>query len=62
MIDIESASKQTELFLDSLGEDSNEVLIKSKQRVAESGEVFTPRNIVKDMLDLEDVKECSFDL
>lgn len=36
--------------------------IKSKERVKELGEVFTPDGIVKDMLDLDGVKEYSYDL
>lgn len=36
--------------------------IKSKERVKELGEVFTPEHIVKDMLNLDGVKECSYDL
>ena len=40
----------------------NRNLIKSKDRVAEHGEVYIPRWCVKDMMDLEGIKESSFDL
>jgi hypothetical protein len=40
----------------------NGELIKSKQRVSENGEVFTPRFIVHDMLNLDGVDKYSFDL
>ena len=36
--------------------------IKSKERVNKFGEVFTPENIVKDMLDMDGVRECSYSL
>ena len=39
---------------------AGEISIKSKERVNKFGEVFTPSNIVKDMLDLEGVKEYSY--
>ena len=55
-------SKRTEEFLDKFMSGESTALIKSKQRVAENGEVFTPRNIVKDMLDLEGVNEESYKL
>lgn len=41
---------------------SNEVSIKSKERVDKFGEVFTPSNIVKDMLDMDGVREYSYSL
>lgn len=37
-------------------------MVKSKERVAEFGEVFTPENIVNEMLDLDGIKECSYDI
>ncbi|MDT2835257.1 N-6 DNA methylase [Vagococcus carniphilus] len=36
----------------------NETIIKSKTRVQKHGEVFTPRKIVEEMLDMPGVKEC----
>lgn len=39
-----------------------EISIKSKERVDKFGEVFTPSNIVKDMLDLDGVREYSYSL
>lgn len=39
---------------------AGEISIKSKERVNKFGEVFTPSNIVKDMLDLDGVKEYSY--
>lgn len=58
--EIDKLSEKTEAFLNRLGEHEDKKLIKSKERVAENGEVFTPRNIVKDMLDLDGIKEYSF--
>ena len=58
--EINILSENAENFLNRLGEYEEKRLIKSKERVAENGEVFTPRNIVKDMLDLDGVKEYSF--
>ena len=40
----------------------DEISIKSKERVDKFGEVFTPSNIVNDMLDMEGVKEYSYSL
>lgn len=54
--------EKTEKFIDQIMKDEVTSLIKSKQRVQERGEVFTPRNIVKDMMDLEGVKELSYEL
>lgn len=39
-----------------------EIIIKSKKRVQKHGEVLTPKNIVKKMLDTPDIKELSKDL
>lgn len=39
-----------------------EKLVKSKQRVKDAGEVFTPRWVVRDMLDLDEIKVMSFEL
>ena len=39
-----------------------DISIKSKERVNKFGEVFTPSNIVKDMLDLDGVREYSYTL
>lgn len=39
---------------------NGELSIKSKERVNKFGEVFTPSNIVKDMLDLDGVREYSY--
>lgn len=36
----------------------DETIIKSKSRVQKHGEVFTPRKIVDEMLDMPSVKEC----
>ncbi|KAA9220805.1 MULTISPECIES: N-6 DNA methylase [Aerococcus] len=38
--------------------DNKEIIIKSKQRVQKHGEVFTPRRIVKMMLDQPGIKEA----
>lgn len=43
-------------------EKTNEQLVKSKQRVKDAGEVFTPRWVVRDMLDLDEIKDMSFEL
>lgn len=40
----------------------DETIIKSKSRVQKHGEVFTPRKIVDEMLDMSGVKECCEDL
>lgn len=40
----------------------NEIIIKSKSRVQKHGEVFTPKKVVNDMLNLPGVKEASEDL
>ena len=37
-------------------------LVKSKQRVKDAGEVFTPRWVVREMLDLDEIKDRSFEL
>lgn len=54
-----------ESFLDRLAkeqENGEEKLVKSKQRVKDAGEVFTPRWVVRDMLDLDEIKDMSFEL
>ena len=61
-MNIEEMQIKTESFLDKLFGDESETLIKSKQRVAESGEVFTPRWTVKEMMDMEGIKEFSYEL
>lgn len=38
--------------------DHKEVIIKSKKRVQKHGEVFTPKRIVKMMLDQDGIKEA----
>ena len=43
-------------------EKAKEQLVKSKQRVKDAGEVFTPRWVVRDMLDLDEIKDMSFEL
>lgn len=43
-------------------EKTKEQLVKSKQRVKDAGEVFTPRWVVRDMLDLDEIKDMSFEL
>lgn len=43
-------------------EKTKEQLVKSKQRVKDAGEVFTPRWVVREMLDLDEIKERSFEL
>ena len=43
-------------------EEPKEQLVKSKQRVKDAGEVFTPRWVVRDMLDLDEIKDMSFEL
>ena len=35
-------------------------LVKSKSRVKQFGEVYTPSEIVKNMLDLDGIRECSY--
>lgn len=42
--------------------ETKERLVKSKQRVKDAGEVFTPRWVVRDMLDLDEIKDMSFEL
>lgn len=37
-------------------------LVKSKERVKNFGEVYTPSNIVNKMLDLDGIKECSYSI
>lgn len=44
------------------GREKHEKLVKSKQRVKDAGEVFTPRWVVRDMLDLDEIKDMSFEL
>ncbi|MBR1454241.1 MAG: hypothetical protein IJ593_06310 [Lachnospiraceae bacterium] len=51
----------SERLIDKVVADS-EVLIKSKSRVEKNGEVFTPRNIVRDMLNLDGIKDISYNL
>lgn len=54
-----------ESFLDRLAkeqENGEEKLVKSKQRVKDAGEVFTPSWVVRDMLDLDEIKNMSFEL
>lgn len=41
--------------------DENE-LIKSRERVRQNGEVFTPPHIVKEMMDLDGIKDQSYEL
>lgn len=62
MVDLEQKSILAEAFLDRVATKDDEITIKSKARVAEHGEVFTPRNIVRDMLNLEGVNELSYKL
>lgn len=45
-----------------LSESTNEKVIKSKMRVQNHGEVFTPKRIVKKMLDLPSIREACQDL
>lgn len=40
---------------------AEEVLIKSKERVKDFGEVFTPADIVEEMLDVDGIKEYTYD-
>ena len=61
-MEFEKLGMQAEKLLDQFFESENIVLIKSKDRVKAKGEVFTPRNIVKDMLDLDGIKNASFNL
>lgn len=58
----EAKYADAEKFLDKIAEDGEEKLVKSKQRVKDAGEVFTPRWVVRDMLDLDEIKDMSFDL
>lgn len=37
-------------------------LVKSKSRVKQFGEVYTPSEVVKNMLDLDGIRECSYDI
>ncbi|WP_374965375.1 methylase [Lysinibacillus sp. RS5] len=41
-----------------LSESANEKIIKSKKRVQNHGEVFTPKRIVKKMLDMPNIREA----
>lgn len=58
----EAKYAEAEKFLDKIAEDGEEKLVKSKQRVKDAGEVFTPRWVVRDMLDLDEIKDMSFEL
>lgn len=58
----EAKYTEAEKFLDKIAEDGEEKLVKSKQRVKDAGEVFTPRWVVRDMLDLDEIKDMSFEL
>lgn len=58
----EAKYADAEKFLDKIAEDGEEKLVKSKQRVKDAGEVFTPRWVVRDMLDLDEIKVMSFEL
>lgn len=49
-------------YLEELEGKDDEQLVKSKQRVKDAGEVFTPRWVVRDMLDLDEIKDMSFEL
>lgn len=57
----EAKYNKAEEFLKEL-EGDDEKLVKSKQRVKDAGEVFTPRWVVRDMLDLDEIKDMSFEL
>lgn len=65
-IDIESEDiieEDTELQEDSNADMfANQSGIKSKERVREHGEVYTPEHIVKDMLNLDGIKEMSYEI
>lgn len=58
----EAKYNAAEEFLNKIEKDGDEKLVKSKQRVKDAGEVFTPRWVVRDMLDLDEIKEMSFEL
>lgn len=49
-------------YLEAIEGKDDEQLVKSKQRVKDAGEVFTPRWVVRDMLDLDEIKDMSFEL
>lgn len=49
-------------YLEDIEGKDDEQLVKSKQRVKDAGEVFTPRWVVRDMLDLDEIKDMSFEL
>ena len=65
-IDIENEDiieEDTELQEDSNADMfANQSGIKSKERVREHGEVYTPEHIVKDMLNLNGIKEMSYEI
>ena len=52
MTDIKVIEEKAEKILDEFCGTGKEELIKSKSRVSETGEVFTPRWCVRDMLNL----------
>lgn len=58
----EAKYAEAEKYLEDIEGKDDEQLVKSKQRVKDAGEVFTPRWVVRDMLDLDEIKDMSFEL
>lgn len=61
MLDYGLLNEKVDKFLEDLNEYQLD-LVKSKERVSDAGEVFTPKWVVTDMLNMDGIKEYSYEL